>query len=85
MRRGELRALKFERINWTDETITVIENLGRYGVGSPKNGKSRRVAIGGELLAALDLHWRSRGKSSGLVFLSEVRTALPNTTIDRYY
>lgn len=57
-RRGELCALCWTDIDWTNGTITICRNLqytataGVYAT-SPKNGKSRTVDIGAETLSLL--------------------------------
>lgn len=57
-RRGELCALQWQDIDWTNGTVTIRRNLqysAQMGVyeTSPKNGKSRSVDVGPETLSLL--------------------------------
>jgi hypothetical protein len=45
MRKGELKALRYDRINWRGGYITVKEGVCRRLISTPKNGKTRTVSM----------------------------------------
>jgi integrase len=53
MRLGEIRALRFDRVNWHGGYITVDQAFVRGRLTSPKNGKSRTVSLSRDLRAEL--------------------------------
>jgi integrase len=70
LRLGELRALRYDRINWRGANIALGEksNLSRRVFTTPKNGKGRTVSLSRRLRAVLYLRWRTAGRPAGLVF-----------------
>jgi len=56
-RRGELLSLTWHDVDWLNSTLTVNKSLEETRVGlrvkSPKNGRSRRFAVGQSVIAAL--------------------------------
>jgi integrase len=56
-RRGELLALTWHDVDWLNSTLTVNKSLEETRAGlrvkSPKNGRSRRFAVGQSVIAAL--------------------------------
>jgi len=84
MRLGELRALRYDRINWRGGYITVDRAYVRGRTTSPKSGKSRTVSMSRDLRAVLYLRWR-RHRTSEFVFPSRVGTALEISRIERFW
>lgn len=84
MRLGELRALRYDRINWRGSYITVDQAFVRSQVTTPKNRKMRTVSMSRDLRATLYLRWR-RHRTSDLVFASRVGTPLMISRIERVW
>ena len=57
MRQGELFALTWDSINWITHKITVDKNYTHGRIGTPKNGKTRKVDMSHELVKVLK-EWR---------------------------
>lgn len=84
MRLGELRALRFDRINWRERYITVDRAWVKGRFTSPKNGKSRTVTMSRDLYAVLRLQ-RMRFRQGELVFPSSVGTPLETSRVVRFW
>jgi integrase len=61
MRQGELRALRWQDVDLVAGRIVVRQNVVRGHIGTPKSGKSREIALGEEVRAALKTHRHRRG------------------------
>ena len=57
MRQGELFALTWDSINWITRKITIDKNYTHGRIGTPKNGKTRKVDMSHELVKVLK-EWR---------------------------
>ncbi len=64
MRVGELIALQWEDIDWNGKFIEVRRAISRGVVGTPKNGKPRRIDLSDRLAAVLTDHRRMMGKEA---------------------
>lgn len=81
-RRGEVLALKWTDIDFDEATVTIRESLAQSRAGlsfkPPKNGKSRTITLGHEIIDVLKNHmeaqmrerlnFRENWKNHGLVF-----------------
>jgi integrase len=84
MRLGEIRALRYDRVNWHGGHIAIPADAGNYVRGkftSPKNGKARTVSLSRDLRAALRL--RRFKLRTTLVFESSEGTPLAVSRIAR--
>lgn len=83
LRIGELLALKWEDIDLTAGRLFVRRTLWQDQEGTPKGGKSREVALGDDVLAALKTHRHLKGpyvfcRPDGARFShSEVKETVP--------
>ncbi len=68
LRLGELLALRWEDVDFTNQKIMVRRSVARGIVGTPKNGKSREVPLSAETVRVLKGHRHLRGE---LVFASD--------------
>lgn len=57
MRQGELFALTWDSINWITRKITIDKNYTHGRIGTPKNGKTRKIDMSQELMKMLK-EWR---------------------------
>jgi len=64
MRVGELIALQWEDIDWNGEFVEVRRAISRGVVGTPKNGKPRRIDMSDRLAAVLSEHRRAMAKEA---------------------
>lgn len=64
MRVGELIALQWEDIDWNGKFIEVRRAISRGEVGTPKNGKPRRIDMSDRLASVLTDHRRMMGKEA---------------------
>lgn len=63
MRLGELLGLRWQDVDLVAGRLVVERNIVRGKIGSPKSGRSREIALGDEVLAALKGHRHLRGES----------------------
>ena len=70
LRQGELLALRWEDVDLVAGRLTVNQNLAGGELTTPKNGKSREVPLGDDVLAALKAQAKRGGE---LVFSTEAR------------
>ncbi|MCC7537549.1 MAG: site-specific integrase [Deltaproteobacteria bacterium] len=68
LRQGELLALRWDDLDLVAGRLVVRRAVARGIVGTPKNGKSREIPLGEEVLRALKSHRHLRGE---LVFTDE--------------
>ena len=61
LRQGELLALTWDDIDLVAGRLVVSRNLSRGEITTPKNGKTREVPLGDDVLAALKRHRHLRG------------------------
>jgi integrase len=80
MRAGELYGLQVEDIEFSRNVIHVRRSAWNGKLQSPKTQNSRR-AIDVQPYVTELLRQHLAGRTSGLVFLSRIRTALRNTTV----
>ena len=64
MRVGELIALQWEDIDWNGKFIEVRRAISRGEVGTPKNGKPRRIDLSDRLSAVLTDHRKGMAKEA---------------------
>jgi integrase len=64
MRVGELIALQWEDIDWNGKFIEVRRAISQGEVGTPKNGKPRRIDLSDRLAAVLTEHRRAMAKEA---------------------
>ena len=64
MRVGELIALQWEDIDWNGKFIEVRRAISRGVVGTPKNGKPRRIDLSDRLSAVLTDHRKGMAKEA---------------------
>ena len=86
LRIGEILALRWARINFVDETLTVAETCYKGKFGTPKTRASRReVPLPPAVVEALKAQYaRSRGHSSeGLVFANRSGGPLVSNNLRR--
>jgi integrase len=84
MRLGELRALRYDRINWRGGYINVDRNFVDGQWTSPKNRKSRTVSMSRDLRAVLYVRWRAHRRDE-LIFPSRVGTPLETSRLQRFW
>ena len=77
LRRGELRALRWQDVDLEAGRLVVRQNIVRSIVGSPKSGKPREIPLSAETVAMLKAHRHERGP---LVFCTKTGGYLPETT-----
>lgn len=73
LRQGELLALSWDDIDLVAGRLVVSRNFVRGEITTPKNGKTREIPLGDEVLAALKRHRHLRGdvvfcKADGTMF-----------------
>jgi integrase len=68
MRQGEILALRWEDVDLVKGQLSVRRSVTRNVITTPKNGKSRDIPLGDEVLAALKAHRHLRGP---LVFCTD--------------
>jgi len=61
LRQGELLALAWDDIDLVSGRLVVSRNLSRGEITTPKNGKTREIPLGDDVLAALKRHRHLRG------------------------
>lgn len=61
LRQGELLALAWDDIDLVAGRLVVSRNLSRGEITTPKNGKTREIPLGDDVLAALKRHRHLRG------------------------
>lgn len=61
LRQGELLALTWDDLDLVKGRLVVSRNLSRGEITTPKNGKTREIPLGDDVLAALKRHRHLRG------------------------
>jgi integrase len=61
LRQGELLALSWDDLDLVAGRVVVSRNLARGEITTPKNGKSREIPLGNDVLAELKRHRHLRG------------------------
>jgi integrase len=61
LRQGELLALSWDDVDLVAGRLVVSRNLSRGEITTPKNGKTREIPLGDDVLAALKGHRHLRG------------------------
>jgi integrase len=82
LRKGEIKALRYDRIDWTGSYVTVERNIVRGDLTSPKTKKIRTVSMSENLAEVLRHRWTTAGKpADALVFPTRVNTSLSDSVI----
>ena len=61
LRQGELLALAWDDVDLVAGRLVVSRNLSRGEITTPKNGKTREIPLGDDVLSALKRHRHLRG------------------------
>jgi len=82
MRRGEIRGLQWEAIDWDNRILTVRHSFCDYtqGLTSPKSNRERHIPLADDLYQVL----RARRKATGYVFTNRRGRPFPQQTVLRY-
>ena len=62
LRLGEIMALRWEDVDLVSGRLVVNRNVSRGRIGSPKNGRTREIPLGLEMLRALKDHRHLKGE-----------------------
>ena len=73
LRQGELLALSWDDVDLVAGRLVVSRNLSRGKITTPKNGRTREILLGDDVLASLKRHRHLRGdvvfcKADGSMF-----------------
>ena len=72
MRLGELITIKWDDVDWENETIHIQRASKSNGkIGRPKNGKTRKIDILPPVLKALREQFKITGLKRGFIFLAQ--------------
>jgi integrase len=84
LRKGEIKALRYDRINWDGSYVTIDQNVVRnFEERTTKTKRTRTVSVPEALLTCLRDRWIAHGKPAGLVFPSRENTPLSDSRILR--
>lgn len=86
MRTGEMVALRWDDIDWKSETIHIQRARKRdNGIGTTKNGKTRRIDMLPPVKEALRAQFKLTGMKNGYVFLNQYGERYQDYSILRNY
>ena len=86
MRTGEIVALRWDDIDWHSDTIHIQRARKRdNGIGTTKNGKTRRIDMLPPVKEALQAQYRLTGMKNGYVFLNQYGERYQDYSILRNY